>query len=203
MMTLNTNKKGFTLIELMIVVAIIGILAVVAIPGYMQYIKNSKTAEAKENLKTIADGNLAFFQEEHAKTGDTTGLSVVTKVYVPSGSNKNLPSTAQGIGVKENPSASTTTTNMKASPWTDLKFQISKPYYYQYSYVSKVTDKLDGNTTFQAAANASLSETKDSAFTISGNNCGVVGVIIDATVLGTGVTASAPAEVSCGMGSST
>ena len=62
---MKTNRKGFTLIELMIVVAIIGILAAVAIPGFMQYIKNSKTSEAKTNLNSIGKGALAWFQAEH------------------------------------------------------------------------------------------------------------------------------------------
>ena len=59
------NRKGFTLIELMIVVAIIGILAVVAIPGYMTYIKNSKTSEAKTDLSALAQGATAYFETEH------------------------------------------------------------------------------------------------------------------------------------------
>jgi len=47
------NKKGFTLIELMIVVAILGILAAIAIPNFMRFQAKSKQSEAKTNLGAI------------------------------------------------------------------------------------------------------------------------------------------------------
>ena len=47
------NKKGFTLIELMIVVAIIGILAAIAIPNFLNFRNKAKSAEAKSNLGAI------------------------------------------------------------------------------------------------------------------------------------------------------
>ncbi len=47
------NRKGFTLVELMIVVAIIGILAAIAIPNFLNFRLKAKTSEAKSNLGAI------------------------------------------------------------------------------------------------------------------------------------------------------
>ena len=56
-------KKGFTLIELMIVIAIIGVLAAVAIPLYVDYTKKARTSEVPENLKVIMKEQLTFMYE--------------------------------------------------------------------------------------------------------------------------------------------
>lgn len=60
---IRTNEKGFTLIELMIVVAIIGILAAIAIPNFLQYQLKAKTTEAKTNLGAIKTSQVAFKAE--------------------------------------------------------------------------------------------------------------------------------------------
>jgi len=66
---IRNNQKGFTLIELMIVVAIIGILAAIAIPNYLTYQLKAKTAEAKSNLGGIRTGEEAFMAEHDEYLG--------------------------------------------------------------------------------------------------------------------------------------
>jgi len=59
------GKKGFTLIELMIVVAIIGILAAIAIPNFLKFQAKSKQSEAKTNLKGVYTAETSYFGEKN------------------------------------------------------------------------------------------------------------------------------------------
>ena len=61
-------QKGFTLIELMIVVAIIGILAAIAIPNFIKFQARSKQSEVKSNLKGLFTAERSYFQEHDTYT---------------------------------------------------------------------------------------------------------------------------------------
>jgi len=67
-------KRGVTLVELMIVVAILGILAAVAYPGYLQYAAKSKRIEAKTALLKIAMLQERFYLQNNRYTTDLTQL---------------------------------------------------------------------------------------------------------------------------------
>ena len=71
------GKKGFTLIELMIVVAIIGILAAIAIPNFLTYQKKSKTSEAKTCIGGIKTSEISY-QTENDVYIACTGLPAST-----------------------------------------------------------------------------------------------------------------------------
>jgi type IV pilus assembly protein PilA len=96
-MNSKKNEKGFTLIELMIVIAIIGILAAIAIPQFSAYRKRSYNAAAQSDLRNMATAQEAYFVDnstyadaEGDLTGTTYGFFTSSDVVVDiSGANTN------------------------------------------------------------------------------------------------------------------
>jgi type IV pilus assembly protein PilA len=91
LLRLRKKDKGFTLIELMIVVAIIGILAAIAIPNFLRYQAKTKQSEAKTNLGSIFTSQVTYFGEEDTYAGSITNLG-----WAPEGTTRYAYSITQG-----------------------------------------------------------------------------------------------------------
>jgi len=132
MRKLRKRSKGFTLIELMIVVAIIGILAAVAIPAFLKYIKKSKTSEAGLNLRKIYDGEVTYYQEEKV----TITGSILDKQFVTAPSSGDAtPGFPPGINKQSG--------NWDDDGWRALKFGADSPVQFCYQATASTTTGTD------------------------------------------------------------
>ena len=78
-MKFTRNQKGFSLVELMIVVAIIGVLAALAVPKFSQFQAKARQAEAKNNLNHIYTLETAYQGDNDKYTATLTDIGFVVK----------------------------------------------------------------------------------------------------------------------------
>ena len=129
MKLLKKLQRGFTLIELMIVVAIIGILAAVAIPAFMDYMKRSKKTEASLQLNKIGKNSKRAYMENSQYVVGTTGNT-------PTPVGKGC---CGGAGASPNHCKASPVSWTGDSTWTSLDFEIDEDTLFYYKYVGAAT----------------------------------------------------------------
>ena len=146
-------KDGFTLIELMIVVAIVGVLAVLAVYGVQRYVANAKTAEAKNAIGEMARDALTKYEGE-TMNGSTLAGGSTTGVLrdVCLSASAKVPSFVPKATKYQSTNADWNADD-RAAPqrgFACLHFEMSQPQYYAYNYTAVSL------TSFTAAAEGDL-----------------------------------------------
>jgi len=136
----RTSMRGFTLVELMIVVAIIGVLAALAIYGVTRYLASAKTSEAKNTIGAISRGaQAAYEREQNAAELLSEGASGAVFTHDLCGGSTFSTGNGIPLGRKDQPNSTTFTApaagvNTPNIGWLCLRFSISDPVYYRYGY---------------------------------------------------------------------
>ncbi len=132
----KVRARAFSLIELMVVIAVLGILAVVAIGGAVQYRANAKTAEATNSVTQIGKLAVASYNREkmsgaYIVPGSKSGFSQALCLSAANNVPVAVPAGSKYVSGPSDWLAGDTFTG-----WMCLKFEMLGPQYYQYGYTA-------------------------------------------------------------------
>jgi type IV pilus assembly protein PilA len=130
MPSMKKCERGFTLIELMIIVAIIGVLAAIAIPAYMDYLKRAKKSEATLQLNKLGkNAKRAFYESTQYVTGHATPLPA----------RPGTGGCCGGGGATVNHCKAVPSSFQANSVWNALDYTIDEDTLFYYSYDGAAT----------------------------------------------------------------
>jgi type IV pilus assembly protein PilA len=129
---IREKRSGFTLVELMIVVAIIGILAAVAIPAFTRYVRKARTSEAAGHLNKEWMGSIAYYEADHTSSN---GMVLTKEFPGPTAA------WAQAVECGCEPSAYCPLSTVWSTDgiWQALAFALPDPYHYMPGYTASGT----------------------------------------------------------------
>lgn len=148
------SRKGFTLIELMIVVAILAILAVVAVPAFIKYMRRAKTTEAIDELDKIYKGAAVYYASPKI---NKAGSKLECQFPDNQGVTPVEATCCASLGGPDNDAderCDQTTQYWDTDTWSSVSFQITDQHYFTYSFIQNNQTLSDAQ--FTAQANADL-----------------------------------------------